>query len=84
MLDPSHEKYHGKKFTSTSFKEKLVKSSNGILEKLDVITSDALIFGDEHKIELFLTEQREMRFPIIIGHKLLMYDKPILWQRSWI
>ncbi|MEN8839191.1 MAG: RimK/LysX family protein [Flavobacteriales bacterium] len=72
LLDPSHEKYHGKKFTSTTFKEKLVKSSNGISEKRYVITSDVLIFGEKHKIELSLTERGEMRFPILIGRKLLM------------
>ncbi len=72
LLDPSHEKYHGKRFTTSLFKEKLVKSSNGISEKRYVITSDVLIFGEKHKVELSLTERGEMRFPILIGRKLLM------------
>ncbi len=72
LLDPSHEKYHGKRFTSSTFKEKLVKSSNGISEKRYVITSDVLIFGEKYKVELSLTERGEMRFPILIGRKLLM------------
>lgn len=72
LLDPSHPKYHGKKFTYTEFREKLVKSSNGISEKRFVITSDVLIFGKQYKVELSLTERGEMRFPILIGRKLLM------------
>ena len=37
-----------------------------------IITSDVLIFGKNHKIELSLTERGEMRYPILIGRKLLM------------
>ncbi len=72
LLDPSHPKYHGKKFTSTTFKEKMVKSSNGISEKRYVISSDVIIFDEKYKLELSLTERGEMRFPILIGRKLLM------------
>ncbi len=72
LLDPTHPKYHGKKFTSTTFKEKYVKSSNGVSEKRFVITSNVLIFGEKYQVELSLTERGEMRFPILIGRKLLM------------
>lgn len=72
LLDPSHPNYHGKKFTYYNFKEKKVKSSNGVSEKRFIITSDVLIYGKNYKIELSLTERGEMRFPILIGRKLLM------------
>jgi hypothetical protein len=72
LLDPTHPKYHGKKFTSSTFKEKYVKSSNGVSEKRFVITTDVLIYEEKYKIELSLTERGEMRFPILIGRKLLI------------
>jgi hypothetical protein len=72
LLDPSHPKYHGKKFTSSTYREKYVKSSNGISEKRFVVTSNVLIYGEKHQLELSLTERGEMRFPILIGRKLLM------------
>lgn len=72
LLDPTHPKYHGKRFSSTTFKEKYVKSSNGVSEKRFVITSNVIIFGEKYKIELSLTERGEMKFPILIGRKLLM------------
>ena len=62
LLDPTHPKYHGKKFTSSTFKEKYVKSSNGVSEKRFVITTDVLIYEEKYKIELSLTERGEMRF----------------------
>ncbi len=72
LLDPTHPKYHGKKFTSSTFKEKYVKSSNGVSEKRFVITTDVIIYEEKYKIELSLTERGEMRFPILIGRKLLI------------
>jgi hypothetical protein len=72
LLDPTHPKYNGKKFTSSTFKEKYVKSSNGVSEKRFVITTDVLIYEEKYKIELSLTERGEMRFPILIGRKLLI------------
>jgi hypothetical protein len=72
LLDPTHPKYHWKKFTSSTFKEKYVKSSNGVSEKRFVITTDVLIYEEKYKIELSLTERGEMRFPILIGRKLLI------------
>ena len=72
LLDPTHPKYHGKKFTSSTFKEKYVKSSNGVSEKRFVITTDVLIYEEKYKIELSLTERGKMRFPILIGRKLLI------------
>ena len=34
--------------------------------------SDVLIYEEKYKIELSLTERGEMRFPILIGRKLLI------------
>jgi hypothetical protein len=72
LLDPTHPQYHKRRFIHSNFKQKKVKSSNGISEKRFIITSDVLIFGKNHKIELSLTERGEMRYPILIGRKLLM------------
>ena len=41
-------------------------------QKRFIITSAVIIFGEKYPIELSLTERGEMRFPILIGRKLLM------------
>lgn len=71
FLDPQHEKYHEKYFTFDDFKQKKVKSSNGITEERYFINTNILIFNELHTIELSLTERGAMRFPVLLGRKFL-------------
>lgn len=71
LLDPSHKDYNNKKFKVKNFKEKKIRSSNGKGEKRYIIKTKIHIFKKKYTIELSLSERSEMRFPVLIGRKLL-------------
>ncbi len=71
LLDPSHPEYNEKEFKTKNYKEKLVKSSNGVAESRYIVTTIIHIFGEDYPIELSLSERSEMKYPILIGRKLL-------------
>jgi len=71
LLDPSHETYNDKIFKLPVFKTKSVKSSNGQTEERIIIKTPIVLAGIELKTELSLTDRSEMRYPLLIGRKLL-------------
>jgi hypothetical protein len=71
FLDPKHEKYHEKYFIFKDFTQKMVKSSNGIIENRYLIRTEILIFNEIYPIELTLTERGSMKFPVLLGRKFL-------------
>lgn len=71
LLDPSHENYNRKEFHSTKYKKKSIKSSNGQFENRFIIKTIIVLFNKEYPIELSLTERGEMKFPVLLGRKLL-------------
>lgn len=71
LLDPSYKDYNHKKFKVKNFKEKKIKSSNGTGEKRYIIKTKIIVFCKTYTIELSLSERSEMRFPVLIGRKLL-------------
>lgn len=71
FLDPKHEKYHNKILTFSDYKQKKVKSSNGISQKRYVIKTEIILFNKIRTIELSLTERGSMRFPVLLGRKFL-------------
>jgi hypothetical protein len=58
-------------FTVTDFKETFVRNSSGKEEKRYVIKTKITIFGKKIKAEFSLANRRKMRYPILIGRKLL-------------
>lgn len=71
LLDPSHEIYNDKLFELPIFKSKTVKSSNGQTEERFVVKTKVRIMGKELNAELSLTDRSEMRYPVLIGRKLI-------------
>jgi len=71
LLDPSHPEYNSKKFRTKKYKERKIKNSFGQTEKRFVITTIITLFGTDYPIELSLSERSEMKYPILIGRKLL-------------
>jgi hypothetical protein len=71
FLDPKHEKYHQKTLIFNDYKQKKVKSSNGISQKRYVIKTEIVLFNKIRTIELTLTERGSMRFPVLVGRKFL-------------
>jgi hypothetical protein len=82
LLDPSHPSYHNKTLTTTEFKQKLVKNSFGVSEKRYVVRSLITLFEKQWPIELTLSLRGEMKFPVLIGRKLLNKSFVVDTQKS--
>jgi len=71
LLDPSHETYNDKLFELPVYRKKTIKSSNGSTENRFVIKTDITIGGQTFEAQFSLTDRSEMRYPVLIGRKLL-------------
>lgn len=71
LLDPSHKLYNNKQFRSSNFTRKNVKNSFGVSEKRYVIKTEIFLFDTSYPIELTLSERGEMKYPVLIGRRLL-------------
>ncbi|GAB4254116.1 MAG: hypothetical protein Kow0079_10190 [Vicingaceae bacterium] len=71
LLDPEHPDFNNKTFSSKHYKKKLIKSSNGNKEERFIIQSEIVLFKTAFPIELSLSERGEMKYPVLIGRKLL-------------
>lgn len=71
ILDPDHPQYKDETFKTERFKKKIVKNSFGKSEERFIIETTIVIFGEEYPIELSLSERYDMKFPVLIGRKLL-------------
>lgn len=71
LLDPSHETYNEKLFELPIYKSKTVKSSNGVSEERFIVKTKLILLGKTLKAELSLTDRSEMRYPVLIGRKLI-------------
>jgi len=71
LLDPSHIQYNNKVFKVKNYTEKIVKSSFGHVESRFIIETDIIIFAEQYKIELSLSERSSMKYPILLGRKFL-------------
>ena len=59
------------KFTTTEFQQKFIKSSIGEKELRYVVKARIVLFGKTFKTYFSLTNRTEMKFPVLIGRKLL-------------
>lgn len=71
LLDPTHDVYNDKLLELPVFKTKDVKSSNGLTEERIIVKTDLVLAGQKLRAELSLTDRSEMRYPLLIGRKLL-------------
>ncbi len=71
VLDPSHPQYLNKEYKTKRFKKKIIKNSFGITENRFIVKTCIVLFGEEFPIELSLSERSKMKYPILIGRKLL-------------
>ncbi|MFY0686372.1 MAG: ATP-dependent zinc protease [Cyclobacteriaceae bacterium] len=58
-------------FHSKSFFKKRIRSSSGHLEERYVIKTTIVLFGMEIATTFSLTDRTEMKYPILLGRKLL-------------
>jgi hypothetical protein len=59
------------KFTTSEFQQKFIKSSIGERELRYVVKARIALFGKIFKADFSLTNRTEMKFPVLIGRKLL-------------
>ncbi|MFT4754243.1 MAG: hypothetical protein ACI9GM_001614 [Salibacteraceae bacterium] len=71
LLDPSHPEYNHKVFRTDNFREKEIKSSNGVSEIRFLVQTIILLFEQEYPIELSLSERGSMKYPVLLGRKFL-------------
>ena len=71
LLDPSHNIYNDKLFKLPIYDTKMIKSSNGKTEERYIIKTTIPILGRSYDVELSLTDRSEMKYPVLIGRKLI-------------
>lgn len=71
LLDKKHAFYTGKKITFPIHKIRKVKNSFGKTEERISIKTKIILFNKEYSVELTIAKRKEMRFPVLIGRKLL-------------
>lgn len=71
IMDPSHPEFKDDVYKTSHFKTKKIKSSSGIAEERYIVQTQIILFGKEIPIELSLSQRSDMRFPILLGRKLL-------------
>lgn len=71
VLDPSHPIYSEKEQCFKEFKQKNIKNSFGEVEKRYTITTQIKIAGRVIKSIISLTDRGKMRYPVLIGRRLL-------------
>jgi hypothetical protein len=71
LLDEEHPEFTGMPFTVDTFTERDIKNSFGVAEKRYVIQTTVKIFDEEIMTEFSLSDRDALRFPILLGRKVL-------------
>ncbi len=71
LLDKGIPGYTGKTLSTSRFKKKKVKNSFGQTEERFIITTEVEILGKSFKADFSLSNRSELRFPILLGRKML-------------
>jgi hypothetical protein len=71
LLDEEHPEFTGMKFTADTFHERDIKNSFGEVESRYVITTTIKIFNEEITAEFSLSNRGLLKFPILLGRKIL-------------
>lgn len=71
LLDEEHPEFTGMKFVFDDFQEKNFRNTSGKLERRYVIKTPMTILGEEILAEFSLSDRDSMRYPILIGRRIL-------------
>jgi len=71
FLDDKHPQFNSCVYTFSNFKKKKVKSSSGHVQERYFIKTPIQLGGKTYQTEFSLTQRSGMRYPILIGRKLL-------------
>ncbi|HEX8041789.1 MAG TPA: RimK/LysX family protein [Chryseosolibacter sp.] len=71
LLDQEHPEFTGMKFVFENFRKRDIKNSFGEVEKRFVIETSIKIFGEVISTDFSLSNRGSLKFPILIGRKIL-------------
>lgn len=71
LLDEEHPEFTGMKFQFTDYEVRNIKNSFGEVERRYVIVTTLKIFNEEITTEFSLSNRGSLKFPILIGRKIL-------------
>jgi hypothetical protein len=71
LLDPAYSAYRNEQFYFEHYKDKLVKSSSGVIEHRYIVVIDTVVFGMTIPVEYSLTDRSQMKYPVLLGRKFL-------------
>lgn len=71
LLDEEHPEFTGIKFRFTQYEIRNIKNSFGEVERRFVIITTLKIFNEEITTEFSLSNRGSLKFPILIGRKIL-------------
>ena len=71
LLDEEHPEFTGMKFMFKDFKKRDIKNSFGEVEKRFIIVTSIRIFDEEIVTEFSLSNRGSLKFPILLGRKIL-------------
>lgn len=68
---PAHKSEKRKRFVTKTFELKSIKNSFGQTEMRFVIRTRIVLFGKAFQAEFSLADREQMRYPVLLGRKLL-------------
>ncbi len=73
LLDEEHPEFTGMKFRFKKFTQREIKNSFGEAEMRFVIKTTIRIFDQVIKTEFSLSDRDKLRFPVLLGRKILRH-----------
>ncbi|CAN5599828.1 ATP-dependent zinc protease [soil metagenome] len=73
LLDEEHPEFTGIKYTFRKFDQREIKNSFGEAEIRFVIKTKVKIFGEVIKAEFSLSNRGNLKFPVLLGRKILRH-----------
>ncbi len=71
FLDENESGYTGESIYFQDFDQKKVRSSSGEMQLRYIIQGNIVLFGKKHTTEFTLSNRELMRYPVLLGRKLL-------------
>jgi len=71
LLDDEHPEFTGMVFSFKEFETRLIKNSFGVAEDRYIIKTTIKLFDEEILTEFSLSDRDALRFPILLGRKIL-------------
>jgi hypothetical protein len=71
LMDPLDKLYDGCRFNLPIASRRVIRNSFGRAEERIIITTNIVLFDETFPIELSLSDRSEMKYPVLLGRKIL-------------